>query len=123
MKKLILCLFLPIISLTSYSQDTICVYFKQDNVHVFNYYTDSILNSTTQETDFYEIEVYENQVLCLHLSDRALNKRKVKMIFSDGESKEDILDSKDNAYYTSAGAGPFKVLVGKPKLSNYYTSK
>ena len=121
MKKLILCLVLSIISLISYSQDTICVYFNQDNVYIFNYYTDTILKSTTQETNFYKIEVCENQVLCLDLSDELLNKRKVKMIFSDGYSKEDILDSKNNVYYTSVG--PFKVLVGKPKLSNYYTSK
>ena len=83
------------------AQDTTCTYFTGKRVIEFKYY---------------EINLKYGDVLCLDFSDEKARTRKVITEFFDGSFREDILDSKDNVYYSPRGT--VKVLVGKPKFFN-----
>ena len=125
MKKLTLSVGLLAAVLLSKAQDTTCTYFKDKTVYEFDYYMDTILYSIEFKTGgelqvnnigkFYEIPVRYGDVLCLDLSDTKNRVRKVITTFFDGTTRKDILDSKDEVYYSPRGAT--KVSVGKPKLA------
>ena len=115
MKKLTLSVGLLATVLLSKAQDTTCTYFKDKTVYEFDYYMDTILYETQQTTKYYEITVKYGNVLCLDLSDSKDRVRKVITTFFDGSTREDILDSKNEVYYSPIGAT--KVSVGKPKLA------
>ena len=114
MKKLTLSVGLLMGILSANAQDTTCTFFKSKRVIEFNFYTSEILYEVKQENKYYEIEVEYGDVLCLHFSDEKARTRKVITQFFDGSFREDILDSKDNVYYSPRGT--VKVLVGKPKF-------
>tara|TARA_R100000781_G_scaffold108029_1_gene72473 strand:+ start:1046 stop:1402 length:357 start_codon:yes stop_codon:yes gene_type:complete len=114
MKKLTLSIGLVAAMLSTKAQDTTCTYFKGKEVYEFNYQTDKIISKTIQKTKYYDIEVKYGDVLCLDLSDEKSRIRKVITTFFDGDTVVDILDSKDNIYYSPRGA--VKVSVGRPKL-------
>ena len=111
--KRILILLLVLIGLQLQAQDTTCTYFKGKEVYEFDYQMDTILWWCEQTTKFYDIEVKYGNVLCLDLSDDKPRVRKVITTFFDGTTREDILDSKDEVYYTPQGVT--KVSVGKPR--------
>ena len=115
MKKLTLSVGLLIGMLTSNAQDTTCTYFTGKRVIEFDYYMDTILYSTQQTTKYYEITVKYGDVLCLDLSDSKNRVRKVITTFFDGSTREDILDSKDQVYYSPRGTT--KILVGRRRLA------
>jgi hypothetical protein len=116
MRKLLLLIGAFIMVFNSYSQtqDTICFYFKGKEVYEFDYQMDTILSWEDQTTKFYEIEVPQNQVLLLDLSDTLRSFRNVNLIYSD-EEISDTLDSKDQIYFVD---GPVKVMVGAQQLLN-----
>ena len=114
MKKITLSIGLLAGILTSNAQDTSCTYFKGKYVYEFIYYMDTILYVTEQTGKYYEINLLYGNVLCLDLSDEKLRTRKVITTFFDGSTQEDILDSKDNVYYSPKGA--VKVQVSKPRI-------
>ena len=114
MKKLMLCSCLSILFINSYSQDTICTYFTGEDIFEFDYRMDSVLSYDEQTTKFYIIEVVYRQVLCLDLSDEKKRYRKIITTYSDGEKITQILDSKDNTYYTPIGI--VRVEVGRPTI-------
>ena len=114
MKKLTLSIGLVAAILSAKAQDTTCTYFKGKRVIEFDYQTSEILYEVEQEEKFYDIEVKYGDVLCLDLSDKKNRVRKVITTFFDGSTREDILDSKNNEYYTPQGTT--KVSVGKPKF-------
>ena len=109
----ILILLLVLIGLQLQAQDTTCTYFKGKEVYEFDYQMDTILWWCEQTTKFYDIEVKYGNVLCLDLSDDKPRVRKVITTFFDGTFREDILDSKDDVYYSPRGT--VKVSVGKPR--------
>ena len=109
----ILILLLVLIGLKLQAQDTTCTYFKGKEVYEFDYQMDTILWWCEQTTKFYDIEVKYGNVLCLDLSDDKPRVRKVITTFFDGTFREDILDSKDDVYYSPRGT--VKVSVGKPR--------
>ena len=113
MKKIILSVALLASVLTAKAQDTTCTYFTGKEVYEFDYQTDSIIGKDIQTTKFYDIEVKYGDVLCLDLSDKKNKVRKVIITFFDGETVVDILDSKDNVYYSPQGTT--KVSVGRSK--------
>jgi len=115
MKKLTLSVGLVAAILSAKAQDTTCTYFKGKEVYEFDYQMDTILWWEDQTTKFYDIEVKYGNVLCLDLSDDKKRVRKVITTFFDGSSREDILDSKDEVYYTPRGV--VKVSVGRPRLA------
>ena len=115
MKKLTLSIGLVAAILSAKSQDTTCTYFTGKRVIEFDYKMDTILYEQEQTTKFFDIKVRYGNVLCLDLSDHKNRVRKVITTFFDGTTRKDILDSKDEVYYTPRGT--VKVLVGKPKLA------
>ena len=116
MKKLTLSVGLLIGILSANAQDTTCTYFAGKEVYEFNYYTNEIIGFTEQTNKYYEINLTYGNVLCLDFSDEKNRTRKVITTFFDGSIREDILDSKNNVYYSPRGA--VKILVGKPKFFN-----
>ena len=115
MKKLTLSVGLLAAVLSSKAQDTTCTYFQDKTVHEFDYYMDTILYSTQQTTKYYEITVKYGDVLCLDLSDSKNRVRKVITTFFDGSTVEEILDSKDQVYYSPRGTA--KISVGRRRLA------
>ena len=114
MKKLTLSIGLVAAILSAKAQDTTCTYFKGKRVIEFNYQTSEVLYEVEQNSRFYDIEVKYGDVLCLDLSDDKNRTRKVITTFFDGSTREDVLDSKDNVYYSPQGAT--KVSVGRPRF-------
>jgi len=114
MKKLTLSVGLLMGILSTNAQDTTCTYFAGKEVYEFNYYTNEIIGFTKQTSKYYEINLKYGDVLCLDFSDEKNRTRKVITTFFDGSFREDILDSKDNVYYSPRGT--VKVLVSKPRF-------
>ena len=116
MKKITLSIGLVAAILSAKAQDTTCTYFKGKRVLEFNYQTSEVLYEVEQNNRFYDIEVKYGDVLCLDFSDDKTRTRKVITTFFDGSTREDILDSQDNVYYSPQGAT--KVSVGRPRFFN-----
>ena len=116
MKKLTLSVGLLMGVMSAKAQDTTCTYFSGKEVFEFNYHTSEIISYDEQTSKYYEINILYGNTLCLDFSDDKIRTRKVITTFFDGTWREDILDSKDNVYYSPRGA--VKVQVGKPKFFN-----
>ena len=114
MKKLTLSIGLIISMLSSQAQDTTCTYFKNKKVLEFNYYTNKVLYEAVHDNKYYEIDVKYGDVLCLHFSDQKKRFRKVITTYFDGFTQTDILDSKNDVYYSPKGV--IKVSVSKPRI-------
>ena len=115
MKKLTLSIGLVAAILSAKAQDTTCTYFTGKRVIEFDYQMDTILYEQEQTTKYFDIEVKYGNTLCLDLSDHKNRVRKVITTFFDGTTREDILDSKDEVYFTPRGVT--KVSVGRPRLA------
>ena len=113
MKKLTLSVALLASVLAAKAQDTICTMVKVDEVVEFNYQTSDIIDKEDYKGIVF-IEVGYREVLCLHLYDNKLRIRKVIITYPDGEQVVEILQSKDDVYYSQIG--PVTVEVRKPKL-------
>ena len=114
MKKLTLSIGLVAAILSAKAQDTSCTYFKGKKVYEFDYKMDTILSIDNHTTRFYTVKIEDNQVLCLDLSDQKNRVRKVITTYPDGNTTTQILDSKNDVYYSEFG--PLKIEVGKPRL-------
>ena len=115
MKKITISVALLASVLTLKAQDTSCTYFTGKKVYEFDYKMDTILYVSEQTTKFYDINIGYGNVLCLDLSDEKNRVRKVITTFFDGETTTDVLDSKNEVYYSPRGAS--KVSVGRPRLA------
>ena len=116
MKKLTLSVGLLMGVMSMKAQDTTCTYFVGKRVIEFDYYMDTILYEKVHDSKYYEINLTYGDVLCLDFSDEKARTRKVITQFFDGSFREDILDSKNNVYYSPRGA--VKIQVGKPRFFN-----
>ena len=114
MKKLMLCSILSLLFINSYSQDTICTYFTGERVIEFDYQTSEIISETVMEGKSYIIEVGYREVLCLDLSDDKKRFRKVITHYDDGDKTSQILESKNNVYYSPVG--PIRIEVRRPTI-------
>ena len=113
MKKITLSIGLLAGILTSNAQDTTCVMIRPNEVINFNYQTNEIIDRYDNKNTIF-IEIGYQEIVCLHLFDEKLRVRKIITTFFDGTTQQDVLDSKDNIYYSPRGA--VKVSVGKPKF-------
>ena len=113
MKKITLSVALLASVLTAKAQDTICTMVKVDEVLEFNYKTSEVINREDYKGIVF-IEVNYGELLCLHLYDKVKRKRKVIVTYPNGERVVEVLDSKDDVYYSPIG--PVMVEVRKPKL-------
>tara|TARA_R100001463_G_scaffold82739_2_gene137419 strand:+ start:275 stop:631 length:357 start_codon:yes stop_codon:yes gene_type:complete len=114
MKKITITIGLAAALMSAKAQDTLCTYFAGKDVYKFDYQADTILSLDRQTDKFYEINLKYGDVLCLDLSDNKNRVRKVIVQYFDGFTTEEVLDSKNNVYYSPRGAT--KILVGRPKL-------
>ena len=96
------------------AQDTTCTFFNHELVLKFNYQTSKIIGSDKHEEKYYDIIVNNEDVLCLHLTDKKKRVRNIITTFTDGFTYKEVLDSKNHVYYSPRGA--IKISVGKPKL-------
>ena len=113
MKKLTLSVALLASVLAMKAQDTICTMVRPHEVIEFNYQTDKVVSRYDNKGTAF-IEVGYQEVLCLHLMDEKSRIRKVIMTFADGDTITQILDSKDDTYFSPLGV--VKVEVRKPKF-------
>ena len=109
-----LCSILSIIFFNAYSQDTSCTYFTGKEVYEFDYQTSEIISETVMEGISYVIDVGYREVLCLDLSDGKKRFRKVITHYDDGDKTSQILDSKDDVYFSPVG--PIRIEVRKPSI-------
>ena len=100
MKKITLSIGLVAAILSAKAQDTTCTYFQGKRVLEFDYQTSEVLYEVEQKTRYYDIEVKYGNVLCLDLSDKKNRLRKVIITYFNGETRTDVLDSKDNVYFS-----------------------
>ena len=114
MKKLMLCSILLVLFINSYSQDTICTYFTGYRVIEFDYQTSEIITEEVMDGKSYIIEVGYRDALCLDLSDGKKRFRKVITHYDDGEKTTQILNSKDNGYFSPIG--PVRIEVRRPTI-------
>jgi len=114
MKKITLSIGLLAGILTSSAQDTTCTMFDNKQVLEFDFKTSEILYKVVNHSKYYEINIKYGNVLCLHLYDGKSRIRKVITTFFDGGILEEVLDSKNNVYYSPKGA--IKVSVSKPRF-------
>ena len=113
MKKITLTVGLLATMLYTNAQDTICAMVALDEKITFNYTTSEIINREHYKGNLF-IAVKNGQVLALHLYDEKLRVRKVISTYSNGYQSTQVLDSKDNTYYSLVG--PLTIEVGKPKF-------
>ena len=113
MKKITLSIALLATMLTAKAQDTTCTMVTLDEVLEFNYQTSEIIEREDYKGTVF-LEVDYREVLCLHLFDEKLRVRKVIITYPDGEQVVEVLDSKDNVYYSPIG--PVTIEVKRPKL-------
>ena len=116
MKKLTLSISLVAAILSSKAQDTTCTMFQGKRVVEFNYQTSEVLHEKLQINRYCDIVIKYGDVLCLHLYDDKHRTRKVIVTFFDGTTFEEILDSKENVYYSPRGTT--KVSVSKTRFFN-----
>ena len=113
MKKVTLSVALLASVLATKAQDTICTMVRPHEVVEFNYQTNNIVSRYNNKKTAI-IEIGYQEILCLHLYDKKARVRKVITTLVNGETIVDVLDSKDNVYYSPLGAS--KVEIRKPKL-------
>ena len=113
MKKITLSIALLASMLALKAQDTICTMVRPHEVVEFNYSTNKIISRYDNKKTTI-IEVGYQEILCLHLYDEKIRVRKVITTLANGDVVVDVLDSKDNVYYSSLGTT--KVEVRRPKL-------
>jgi len=113
MKKITLSVALLAAVLTAKAQDTICTMVALDEKITFNYTTSEIINREYYKGNLF-VTVKNGQVLALHLYDEKLRVRKVITTYSNGDQSTQVLDSKDNTYYSLVG--PLTIEVRKPKF-------
>ena len=113
MKKVTLSVALLASVLALKAQDTICTMVRPHEVLEFNYQTNKIISRYDNKKTAI-IEIGYQEILCLHLYDKKPRVRKVITTFFDGETTVDVLDSKDNTYFSPLGV--VKVEVRRPKL-------
>ena len=112
--KQILTICMTLISLVSYSQDTLCVMICLDEVIDFNYQTSKIINRTAHSGDF-EIKVKEGEVMCLHLCDEKNRFRDVTTTFEDGDHIHNTFNSFDNVVFTRENWGNITIHVSEAR--------
>ena len=113
MKKVTLSVALLASVLATKAQDTICTMVRPHEVVEFNYSTDKVI-SRYNNKKITIIEIGYQEILCLHLYDEKHRVRKVIATLANGKTIVQVLDSKDNTYYTSLGTT--KVEVRRPRL-------
>ena len=103
-----------LISLASYSQDTLCIMVCLDRVLHFDYSTNEIIDKEYTR-DEVEIKVKDNEVLVLHFFDGKRRFRDVETVFSDGDYIYDTFKTRNEVLYTRDNWPSFVINISKPR--------
>lgn len=112
--KQILTICMILISLVSYSQDTLCTMVTRDEIIIFDYNTSKITNRVDHYGE-HTLRVEEGKVMCLHLCDEKKGYRDVTTTFEDGSQLQNTFDAFDNAIYTGEDWGAIIIHVSKAR--------
>ena len=112
--KQILTIYMMLISLASYSQDTLCIMVCLDRVLHFDYSTNEIIDKEYTR-DEVEIKVKDNEVLVLHFFDGKRRFRDVETVFSDGDYIYDTFKTRNEVLYTRDNWPSFVINISKPR--------
>ena len=112
--KQILTICMMLISLVSYSQDTLCTMITLDEIITFDYTTSNVI-SRINHTGEYNLRVENGKVMCLHLCDEKKGYRDVTTTFKDGDHTHNTFDSFDNVIYTRKEWGTVTINVSKAR--------
>ncbi len=112
--KQILTICMMLISLASYSQDTLCVMICLDEVINFDYETSEIIDRFNHDGD-YEIKVKDNEVLVLHFFDEKKRFRDVTIVFDDEDHTHNTFKTKDQVLYSSSEWPSFVVNISEAR--------
>jgi len=112
--KQILTICMTLISLVSYSQDTLCTMVTRDEIIIFNYNTSKITSRVSHNGE-YTLRVEDGKVMCLHLCDEKKGYRDVTTTFEDGSQLQNTFDAFDNAIYTGEDWGDITINVSKAR--------
>jgi len=99
---------------TCFSQDTLYIMIRQKDVVEFDYSTMEITDRFLHEGS-YEIRVNEDQVLGLHMWDKAKRFRDIKIIFNDNTVITNTFNSESILYYTKDPWPALTVIVSEPR--------
>jgi hypothetical protein len=112
--KQILTIYMMLISLASYSQDTLCIMVCLDRVLHFDYSTNKIIDKEYTRNEV-EIKVKDNEVLVLHFFDGKRRFRDVETVFSDGDYIHDTFKTRNEVLYTRDDWPSFVINISKPR--------
>ena len=112
--KQILTICMMLVSLASYSQDTLCVMITLDEIINFNYTTSEIIDRQKHKDD-YQIKVNKDQILCLPLCDEKKRYRDVIVEFENEPCMRNTFNSYDYVLYTVEGWGNMLVSISEPR--------
>jgi hypothetical protein len=112
--KQILTIYMMLISLASYSQDTLCIMVCLDRVLHFDYSTNKIIDKEYTRNEV-EIKVKDNEVLVLHFFDGKRRFRDVETVFSDGDHIHDTFKTRNEVLYTYDDWPSFVINISKPR--------
>ena len=100
--------------LTAKSQDTL--HYSINKTTVYQWFNDEIdirVSRYEHNNDIY-FDVKTNEILKLHLYDNKLRTRKFTTTYPNGNVTINILDSKNNVYFSPLG--PIKIEIGNAKF-------
>ena len=112
--KQILTICMMLMSLVSYSQDTLCTMVTRDEIIIFDYNTSKITNRVNHKGE-YTLRVEDGKVMCLHLCDEKKGYRDVTTFFEDGSHMHNTFDAFDNAIYSGEDWGDITISVSKAR--------
>ena len=112
--KQILIICMTLISLASYSQDTLCTMITLDQIIIFDYSTSKAKNRVDHKGE-YILHVEDGKVMCLHLCDEKKRYRDVTTTFEDGSNIQNTFYAFDNAIYTGEDWGDITIHISEPR--------
>jgi len=112
--KQILTICMTLISLVSYSQDTLCTMVTLDEIIVFDYVTSEVINRVDHDGE-YTLHIDGSKVMCLHLCDEKKRYRDVTTTFDDGDNINNTFSSSNNSIYTREEWGDVTIRVSKDR--------
>ena len=112
--KQILTICMVLLSLVSYSQDTLCTMVTLNEIIIFDYNTSQI-TSRFDHSGEYNLRVENGKVMCLHLCDEKKRYRDVTTTFEDESRLQNTFDAFDNVIFTEEDWGDITINVSKAR--------
>ena len=112
--KQILTICMVLLSLVSYSQDTLCTMVTLNEIIIFDYNTSQVTGRFDHSGE-YNLRVENGKVMCLHLCDEKKRYRDVTTTFKDKSRLQNTFDAFDNVIFTEEDWGDITINVSKAR--------